>query len=75
MRPPGWWCHTCGGRLHLVATIERPAVVRRILSHLGLPTEVPQPLPARAPPETPRQSVFPEYRPPVRVPPNQRLRS
>ena len=54
-------CQTCGGRLHLVATIEHPAVVRRILSHLGLPTEVPQPRPARAPPETPRQSVFPEY--------------
>ena len=54
-------CQTCGGRVHLVATIEHPAVVWRILSHLGLPTKVPQPLPARAPPETPRQSVFPEY--------------
>ena len=54
-------CPACGGRLRLLATLEHPAVVRRILSHLGLPTEVPQPLPARAPPEATEQSLFPEH--------------
>ncbi len=31
--------------------IEDPAILHRILTHLGLPTESPRPLPARAPPE------------------------
>jgi hypothetical protein len=34
----------------LLATIEDPRIVGRILGHLGLPTEVPQPRPARSPP-------------------------
>jgi len=34
----------------LIATIEDPAVVRRILTHLGLPTEIPAARPARPPP-------------------------
>jgi hypothetical protein len=32
-------CPRCGGRLRLVALIERASVVHRILRHLGLPTE------------------------------------
>jgi len=40
----------CGGRLRFIATIEDPVVVRRILQHVGLPTETPEPTPARAPP-------------------------
>jgi hypothetical protein len=43
-------CPRCGGRLRLVALIEHASVVQRILRHLGLPTEVPEPRPARAPP-------------------------
>jgi hypothetical protein len=43
-------CARCGGRLRLIALIERPAIVRRILDHLGLPTDIPVPLPSRAPP-------------------------
>ena len=39
---------------HLVATIEDPPVVPRILRHLGLPTDSPVPDPARAPPARPR---------------------
>ncbi len=46
-------CPDCGGRLRLVATIEDPAVARRILSHLGLSTECPEPGPARSPPRFP----------------------
>ncbi len=40
-------CDACGGRLRLVATIAEPGLVRQILSHLGLPTEIPQAAPAQ----------------------------
>jgi hypothetical protein len=43
-------CPECGGRLRLLATIEDPAVIRKILSHLGIATECPKPAPARPPP-------------------------
>jgi hypothetical protein len=43
-------CPHCGGRLELIALIEDAAVIRRILSHLGLPTDVPTARPARPPP-------------------------
>ncbi len=43
-------CPRCGGRLQVIALIEEAAVIRRILQHLGVPTEVPAPQPARAPP-------------------------
>ncbi len=43
-------CSRCGGRLRLVATLEASAITRRILRHLGLPTEVPPPAPPRTPP-------------------------
>ena len=43
-------CPRCNGRLRLIALIEQPAVVRRILGHLGLPTDIPVPRPSRAPP-------------------------
>ena len=43
-------CPRCGGRLRLVAVIEQASVVQRILRHVGLPTELPEPRPARAPP-------------------------
>jgi len=42
-------CPRCGGRLRLIALIEEAAVIERILRHLGLPTEIPAPRPARAP--------------------------
>jgi len=45
-------CTSCGGRLRLIATIEDPEVIRRILAHLGLPTALPATLPARSPPPT-----------------------
>jgi hypothetical protein len=43
-------CPGCAGRLRLLATIEDPAVVKKILNHLGLPAEIPKTLPARSPP-------------------------
>ena len=48
-------CTKCGGRLKLIALIDQPAVIEKILTHLGLPTEGPRPRPARAPPEEPEQ--------------------
>jgi hypothetical protein len=39
-------CPKCGGRMVVLATIEDPAVVRRILTHLGLSVDPGDPLPA-----------------------------
>jgi hypothetical protein len=50
-------CPRCGGRLRLVALIEQASVVQRILRHLGLPTELPEARPARAPPTRPPDTV------------------
>ena len=43
-------CPRCGERLRLLALIEEALVIRRILRHLGLPTDVPAVRPARPPP-------------------------
>ena len=43
-------CPRCGGRLRLIALIEEAAVISRILGHLGVPSEILAPRPARAPP-------------------------
>ena len=43
-------CPRCSGRMKLIALIEEPKVVRKILDHLGLPTDIPSPRPARSPP-------------------------
>jgi hypothetical protein len=43
-------CSRCGGRFRLIALIEHPPVVQRLLGHLGLPCEIPGALPSRAPP-------------------------
>jgi hypothetical protein len=42
-------CPQCGGDLKIIAAIEEPAVIVRILTHLGLP--------ARAPPRSPARSL------------------
>jgi hypothetical protein len=44
-------CAECGGQMKLLAVILDRAVIRRILSHIGLPREPPTPAAARAPPE------------------------
>jgi hypothetical protein len=43
-------CPRCGGRLRLIALIEQGSVIARVLGRLGVPTEIPPPRPARAPP-------------------------
>jgi hypothetical protein len=44
-------CPNCGKRMRIIAAIEEPAVIKKILDHLGLSTKVPQLAPARAPPD------------------------
>ena len=39
-------CPRCGGRMTVLATIEDPAVIQRILTHLGLSVEAGGALPA-----------------------------
>jgi hypothetical protein len=34
-------CPRCGGRMRVIATIDDPVIIRKILTHLGLPTEPP----------------------------------
>ena len=44
-------CPDCGGRLRFVAVIMLSSAIRRILRHLGLPSDPVELAPARAPPE------------------------
>ena len=41
-------CPHCGGTMKIIAAIEEPAVIAKILAHLGLPTRAPPRAPARA---------------------------
>jgi len=43
-------CSRCGGTMKIVSVIERPAIVRQILDHLGLPSGA---VSFRAPPDPP----------------------
>jgi hypothetical protein len=47
-------CPRCGATMRVIAVIERPAVIRQILEHLGLPTGAPS---LRAPPAAPEGQV------------------
>jgi hypothetical protein len=40
----------CGGKLKIIAAIEDPVVIVRILTHPGLPTRAPPRSPARSAP-------------------------
>ncbi|MCP4675347.1 MAG: hypothetical protein GY854_07550 [Deltaproteobacteria bacterium] len=43
-------CEKCAGRMEIIALIDQPPVIKKILRHLGLPTEIPQARLARPPP-------------------------
>jgi len=44
-------CRQCGGRLRVIASIEQPALIERILGHLGRAAGAVDPgHPSRAPP-------------------------
>jgi hypothetical protein len=38
-------CSRCAGRIQLITTIDDPAVIQRILTHLGLPGALEDPGP------------------------------
>ena len=42
-------CPHCGGTRRLIALLTDGPIVRKILMHLGIPTEPPRPNPPRAP--------------------------
>ena len=44
-------CSRCGGRMKIIAAIEDPKVIRKILDHMGLDTKPPPLKPARGPPK------------------------
>ncbi len=44
-------CPKCGGRMKVIATIDEPEVIRKILRAMGLPAEAPRAEPARPPPQ------------------------
>ena len=44
-------CPACAGRMRVIALVTDTSVAAAILTHLGLPTEVPKVAAARAPPE------------------------
>jgi hypothetical protein len=41
------YCPNCGGALKIIAALEDPPVIVKILSHLGLATRAPPRAPAR----------------------------
>ena len=43
-------CSRCQGELRLRAFVHDADSIHRIVTHLGLPTHVPKPAPARGPP-------------------------
>jgi hypothetical protein len=43
-------CNLCSGPMKIIAAIEDPHVIKKILSHLGLPTKAPSTWPATGPP-------------------------
>ena len=56
-------CSRCGGKMKIIASIEDPRVIKKILSHLGLPSKPPMPWPARGPPSTEDLDIqqFPDF--------------
>lgn len=44
-------CDKCGGRMKPIAEITERRVARKMLEHVGVPSDAPEPCPARGPPE------------------------
>ncbi len=43
-------CSHCKGKVKIIAAIEDPKVIKKILNHMGLPSSAPRLAPARGPP-------------------------
>jgi hypothetical protein len=44
-------CPKCNGRMKILAAITKPEAIRKILDHLGIPSEAPRRTTARPPPQ------------------------
>jgi hypothetical protein len=53
-------CGNCGGRMKVISLLSDPAVVKRILDHLGVPSTPPRLSPARPRLPDPRGEGGPE---------------
>ena len=58
-------CPRCSGKMKILAAIEDPKVIRKILDHLGIPSSPPKLGSSRGPPPTNQEDffnqTFPEY--------------
>lgn len=51
-------CPKCRGNIKIIAAIEDPQVIKKILNHLGLPSTAPAISPARGPPQSDQEDIF-----------------
>ncbi len=55
-------CANCRGKMKIISAIEDPKVIKKILTHLGLPASAPPIGPARGPPRSDQGDMFePEH--------------
>ena len=45
-------CSKCGGQIKVISSVHNPQVIKKILSHIGENSKVPEVSPPRGPPET-----------------------
>lgn len=53
-------CPQCAGKIKIIAAIEDPSVIKKILNHMGLSSSVPKLHPARGPPTADQGELFPQ---------------
>lgn len=51
-------CPKCSGQIKIIAAIEDPKVIKKILDHMGIPSTAPRPHPARGPPASDQSDIF-----------------
>ncbi len=57
-------CSACRGKVKIISAIEDPKVIKKILTHLGLPAAAPKLQPARGPPTSSQGDMFEQESPP-----------
>ena len=51
-------CPKCRGQIRIIAAIEDPKVIKKILEHIDLPSTAPRPMSARGPPASDQSDIF-----------------
>ncbi len=51
-------CSRCQGKVKIIAAIEDPKVIKKILSHMGMPSSAPKLAPARGPPKSDQTELY-----------------